>query len=248
MNNQDNVSQLRKHTLHPGAWLSIGAPVIAELVTKYPYDWILFDMEHGYITDSCLLANFQAAKSGDLSLIVRPGKMDTALIGRILDWGAAGIMLPHVDTADEAIACLRAMQYPPGGNRGYSSGARSFGFGVNTSDKGDLFESPVFMVQIESEKAVENASSIAAINGVDVLFIGPADLKLDLSSRKNYSDKIFESMIGQVISAAKQHNKQVGIVAKTNADFAKYAALGITCITFGSDMQFLKEGLGRSFD
>lgn len=226
----------------PGAWLSLGNPVIAELAASYPFAWILFDLEHGYGTEATLLSNFQAAKREGLALIVRIGKFDPALIARVLDWGAAGIMLPHTDSPKQATACISAMRYPPHGTRGYSSSSRCFEFGNAESRK-----MPLFFAQIESEEAVKNVAAIAAVDGVDVLFTGPADLRLDLESKKSPSVTFNES-IEKIAVAAKLAGKQAGIITKSTDDFKRYAKTGYTYISYASDLLFLREGFRKVYE
>ena len=133
-----------------GTWITIGSPVITEIVSNYPFDWLLFDMEHGYLTESSLLPNMQAVRNNEIKQIVRVPALDPALIARTLDWGASGIMMPHVSSAEQAKACIDAIRYPPYGTRGYSGQARCFNYGLDTS--GDVREAdpPFLMAQIEN--------------------------------------------------------------------------------------------------
>jgi 2-keto-3-deoxy-L-rhamnonate aldolase RhmA len=240
--------KMRKKEKHVGAWLALGSSVIAELASLYPFHWILFDLEHGCATEATLLSNLQAAKQSNKALIVRPGSCDTALISRILDWGAHGIMMPHINTPQQAVECLHAMQYPPHGHKGYSSSARAFNFGVDQLATQQNTEPPLFFAQIETEIAVKNCSDIAKVNGVDVLFIGPADLKWDLTANGNMSDNNFNEAIKHIIDAALTNGKQVGIVAKTPEEMKRFLNMGITCITYASDLSFLKQGFQQVTD
>ena len=240
--------EMRNNVKHVGAWLSLGSPVIGELASSYPFDWLLFDLEHGCGTESTLLSNLQAAKKTNLALIVRPGKCDPALISRILDWGADGIMMPHINTPVQALECLRAMQYAPYGNRGYSSSARAYNYGVDQLNNQLASGHPLFFAQIETEEAVKNADEIAKVDGVDVLFIGPADLKWDLNANGNMFEDKYNEAIKIVVNSALNNKKQVGIVAKNAEEMKHYLALGITCITYASDLIFLKQGFQHVCD
>lgn len=247
MNNQINIS-MRHNKNHIGAWLNIGSPVIAEIASSYPFDWILFDLEHGCGTEASLLSNLQAAKGTNTALIVRPGKYDPALISKILDWGAAGIMMPHVISAQQASECLQAMQYPPLGKRGYSSSARMYNFGITKIPEGQIFEQPLFFAQIETEEGVKYADEIAKVKGVDVLFIGPADLKWDLVANGNMTRHNFDLAIEQVVDAAINNGKQAGILVKNPEEVEKYFNMGVTCIAYASDLIFLKQGFQNAYD
>lgn len=234
-------TDLETNKVKAGAWLTLGSPIIAELASTYPFDWMLFDLEHGYGTEATLLSNFQAARRLGLALIVRIGKFDPALIAKVLDWGASGIMLPHTDTAEQAKACIAAMRFPPEGTRGYSGSARCFDFGNSTSKK---ISTPLFFAQIESEQAVINIDAIAAVEGVDVLFTGPADLRLDLECKKSPSTTLKEA-IQKVVHAASKAGKRAGIVTKNATEFKNYISLGYTYVSFASDLLFLKEGFQK---
>ncbi|WP_428666990.1 HpcH/HpaI aldolase family protein [Runella sp.] len=223
--------------LGTGTWLSIGSPIIAELASECGFDWLLLDMEHGCMTEATVLANLQAAKREGIKLIVRVGSLDTALIARVLDWGASGIMLPHVSTAEQAEACVKAMNYPPKGTRGYSSSSRVFNYGLNVQQNQLLF-----IPQIEDCEGVQNAENIAAVDGVNVLFIGPADLKLDLSTRPSHESISYEKAIQQVSAAAKKYQKQAGILVRNPDDLPKLKEYGFTCLAIGSDLGFIREG------
>jgi 2-dehydro-3-deoxyglucarate aldolase/4-hydroxy-2-oxoheptanedioate aldolase len=236
-----NKTDLHENNLvKPGAWLTLGSPVIAEIAACYPFDWMLFDLEHGCGTEATLMHNFQAARRNGLSLIVRIGKFDAALVARIMDWGATGIMLPHTDTAEQAKVCIAAMRHPPHGTRGYSGSARCFEFG-NSVSKGP--STPLFFAQIESEEAVKNVEAIAGVEGVDVVFAGPADLRLDLECRESATS--LEQAIQRVVEGARRCGKQAGIVTKGVDDFKKYAGMGFQYISYASDLLMLKEGFKK---
>lgn len=246
--NREISKSMRERSKHVGAWLNIGSPVIAELAASFPFHWILFDLEHGCGTEATLLSNLQAAKGNKTALIVRPGQYDPALISRILDWGASGIMMPHVNSATQAEQCLQAMRYPPHGKRGFSSSARMYNFGVDQSPFGQFYEQPLFFAQIETEEGVNNAADIAKVEGVDVLFIGPADLKWDLTANGNMVDGKFDTAVKQVVDAGLTNGKQVGILAKSPDEVEKYFNLGITCIGYASDLLFLRQAFQHACD
>lgn len=226
--------------LGTGTWLSIGSPVIAELAAACGFDWLLFDLEHGCLTESGLIANLQAAKRDNVKLIVRVGSLDSALIARVLDWGASGIMLPHVSTAEQAEACVKAMNYPPVGTRGFSSSSRVFTYGLHVPQ--NSLQRPLFLPQIEDYEGVLNAESIAAVDGVDILFVGPADLKLDFSTRSPSPPISYETALQQVSSAAQNHQKQAGILVRNPDDLPSLKEWGYSCLAIGSDLGMIRDG------
>ena len=230
-----------RKSLKQGTWISVGVPVVTELISAYPFDWLLFDMEHGYLTENMLLANMQAVRRNEIKKIVRVPSHNPGLIARILDWGASGIMLPHISTPAQARACVKSILYPPKGNRGYSGQARSFNFGQDIpSDLGSI--APPYMVaQIEDYEGVMNSEEIARTAGVDVLFVGPSDLSLDLSTRSTET-LAFADAIEVVANAAIKNGKQAGILVKKLEDIPKYTQLGFSCFSTGSDLGMIRSG------
>lgn len=225
-----------------GTWITIGSPVITEVVSDYEFDWLLFDLEHGCISEEGLLHNMQAVRNRATKIVVRVGELRHALIGRVLDCGASGIMLPHVESAATVREALDAMYYPPFGSRGLSTSVRAFGFGSRVPDDISAIEKPLLLAQIESYDGVMNAESIAAIEGVDVLFVGPRDLSYDLSVRP--ADKTLEmnDALQRVAKAARMYGKQAGILVRNIADLPKLREYGYTALAAGSDLGMLRSG------
>lgn len=233
-------SRLRSGQTSIGTWLSLGSPVIAELAAECAFDWLLFDLEHGSLTESALLANLQAIKGSKSTPIVRVGAPHPDLILRALDWGAEGIMVPHVESAEEAEACVQAMHYPPRGRRGLSQSARVYGYGVRPADDYQQIVKPVLMVQIETVEGVRQADRIAAVADVDVLFVGPRDLAFDLKARKATAGIDYEECLKRVTAAAEQEGKFSGILVRTVAEAARLRQLGFTHFAVDGDISILR--------
>lgn len=225
---------LRDRTLHLGTWLSSGSPVVAELAALSGFDWLLFDLEHGCASEAELLPQVQAAR--DAAKIVRVGAPHADLIGRVLDWGADGIMVPHVSSAAEAEACVKAMRYPPRGTRGVSRSVRAFDYGLRAFEPVE----PIFFAQIETAEAVERAAEIAQVEGVDVLFIGPADLQFDLQARAATRD--YAACVEHVAAAAASAGKACGLLMRERSDVPRLRALGFTHLAIDSDLGLLRAG------
>lgn len=230
-----------KAPLGQGTWISIGNPVVTEMVSTFPFDWLLFDMEHGYLTEHSLLSNMQAVRGKGIKQIVRVPSYNLALVARVLDWGASGIMFPHVSTPEQAKACAVSMRYPPRGNRGYSGQARSFNFGQDTPSDPGSASPPYLIAQIEDYEGVMNADEIACTDGVDVLFVGPSDLGLDLSTRQGKTMG-FDEALQAVAGAATRNGKQAGILVRKLEDIPGYARQGFNCLSTGSDMGMVRAG------
>jgi len=231
---------MNDHKLHDdglcwGTWLASGSPIITEMAATCGADWILLDMEHGYLTESEVLPNLMAAKGSAAAVIVRVPSHDPSLIGRLLDRGAQGIMVPHVNSEEEARQLVAAFRYPPDGIRGYSRSTRAHAYGVNQKAVNDK---PVFFAQIESLQGVKNASAIASVDGVDVLFVGPADLRQDLSSHP--SAMTYEEAVSQVVSTCRTHHKRAGIFLRDRQEAQSMASAGFSRIAVDSDLGILR--------
>lgn len=224
-----------------GTWLTSGSPALAELASMYNFDWFLFDLEHGFLTIHDLLGNLQAVKNSSSKNMVRVGGVDPIQIAKILDLGADGIMVPHVSNATLAKNCVDAMLYPPYGHRGFSSSVRAFNYGLNvpTDIHGDK---PLLFVQIEDVEGIKNADEIAAVEGVEVLFVGPADLKLSLKYQDVESGISYEQALQKVIDAVKKNGKLAGILVRNLEDTSHLIEMGFTYIALSSDTAILKSG------
>ena len=225
-----------------GTWISIGAPVITEMASQFAFDWLLFDLEHGSMQESSLISNLQAIRRKEVKAIVRVGSLHPAQICRVLDWGAAGIMMPHVNTPEKAASCIQAMRYPPYGHRGFSGGARAYNYGLNRPQDPAKVEAPIFIAQIEDEEGVENAHKIAAVDGVHALFIGPSDLKHALSVSTGKTVPGYEVALKKVCNAAIENNRQAGILIQDPVDLAALKPFGFSCFAIKSDIGILLSG------
>lgn len=227
---------MKKVSLKLGTFLSLGSPVVAEVCGKYPFDWILIDGEHGAgMSEDALFRILQAMGPTKAKKIVRLGEPSHTAIQHALDWGADGLMIPHVDSADIARQALDSMLYPPKGRRGYSRSVRAFGYGTALPDKP---RKPLLFAQIETLEAVENVEAIAAVDGVDVLFVGPADLGFDLKARK--SPLTVDDLLPRVAKAAVKAGKAAGILTRDDKQVAPRLKLGYTHQAVDSDLGVLR--------
>lgn len=236
----------KNRMLSTGTWISLGSPIVTEVISMMKFDWLLFDLEHGFMQEHDILPNLMAVKSSGTKVIVRIGEFRNGLIARLLDWGVAGIMMPHVSSPEEAVRVVDAMRYPPFGERGFSSSSRSFGYGANTPGDIMQWEFPLFIAQIENYEGVQNAASIAAVEGVDMLFVGPRDLRLDLSVRRNVDERIsFQEAISLTVKAAVASGKQAGILVSPEEDISDLYAMGFSAFAIGADLAVLRSGYNK---
>lgn len=236
------LARLREKKPHPGTWMSIGSPVIAELAAECGFEWLLFDLEHGCATDAALFAQLQAIRCANTAAIVRVGAPHPELILRVLDWGAEGIMVPHVSTAAQAAACVDAAHYPPTGHRGFARSTRTYSYGLRPPGAPETIPQPLIMAQIEDIEGVENAREIAAVPGIDVLFVGPGDLRFDLDARPAQAKRDFDACLKEVVAAAAGAGKQSGILIRGAAEIGKFRDLGFTHIAIDTDIGVLRAG------
>lgn len=233
-----HTTPLRQRHPQIGTWLQTGSSVVAELADASGFDWLLLDLEHGCGTDATVLPQLQTIRRA--APIVRVGAPHTDLIARALDWGAAGIMVPMVSTVEKAEACLRAMHYPPRGDRGLARMVRGFDYGLQPA--GAEMPRPVFFAQIETVEAVENARAIAAVDGVDVLFIGPMDLQLQIQSYPEKATRDYAACLREVAAAAESAGKACGLLLRQSDDTAALQALGFSHLAIETDITVLREG------
>lgn len=221
-----------------GTWLSIGSPVVAELAGACGFDWVLLDLEHGCESEAALPNQLRALRGSTTRAIVRVGAPHTDLISRVLDWGAHGIMVPQVNSAEEAETIVQAAHYAPRGHRGFSRTVRTYDYGLNPP--GNIPPSPIILAQIETIQGIENSKAIAAISGIDVLFVGPADLGHDLKVRQ--SSLNYDDCLRTVAAAAREQGKECGILVRQSADILKMRDIGFTWLAIDSDLSLLREG------
>lgn len=222
-----------------GTWISIGAPVITELASSLGFDWLLFDLEHGCYTEADILPNLQAVRGHQTANIVRTPSAEPSLIARMLDRGADGIMVPHVTSAALAESIVAATRHAPRGARGYSRTVRAYDYGLSVPDEVDAARCLV-LVQIEDFPSVECAEEIAAVDGVDILFVGPADLTHDLTTRGLAAR--YDECLRKVARACQSHGKQAGILVRNPADIPFLKELGYTVLAADSDLGLLRKG------
>lgn len=223
----------------------MGSPVAAELAGLCGFDWVLIDLEHGCDSEAALPNQLRALRGSPTEPIVRVGAPHPDWIARVLDWGARGIMVPHVNTPEEAEAVVRAAHHPPRGLRGYSRTVRARDYGLRPPGAEEA--PPRLLAQVETAEAVRNAAAIAQVEGIDVLFVGPADLQMDLRVQGQSED--YSQCLDEVVAAARSAGKQAGILVRDLADFQPHLDRGFTWVAVDSDLAILRKAylaiLGR---
>jgi len=199
-----------------GAWAQLCSPLSAECLARGGFDWILIDMEHGQGDMQTLIGQYQAiAAAGTGAVpIVRTPWNDLVWIKRILDSGAYGLMIPYVNTKEEAERAIQYCKYPPMGIRGIAGSIRAAGYGRDTASYLKRANDEIFvMLQIETPQAVENMEAIASVPGVDALFIGPMDLSTSMGFFGNPAAPEVQSLIRKAEAKAKTLKMPLGTIS-----------------------------------
>jgi 4-hydroxy-2-oxoheptanedioate aldolase len=225
-----------------GTFLGLGSPVAAEICARAGFDWVIVDLEHGAGTESDLLANLLAIGTTGTAAMVRPQSAERLRIGRALDLGAHGLMVPRVDVPEQAREAISFMRFPPDGVRGLALSTRGAGLGERThADVRGINDQLVGIIQIESPSAVERAGEIAALDGADVLFVGPTDLTHSLGIPGQFAAQAYLSALERVVAAADQAGKASGILLRDITALPRHLELGFRFVALGSDDAFLAQ-------
>jgi len=180
-----------------GAWLQIASPFTAEILSSAGFDWLMIDMEHGPGDILTLISQIQAMKGTDCVPLVRTPWNDFVAIKRILDAGAQGVLVPYVNTREQAEEAVKACKYPPEGIRGVAGSPRAPGYGQNHGDYLQRANDEIFiMVAVETPDAVANLDEILQVEGLDGIFIGP----MDLASNMGYLGQPGQPEVQEVIA------------------------------------------------
>ena len=229
-------------TIH-GCWLNLGSALTAEIVGLAGFDWVLIDLEHGAGTEKEALAQMQSLEHTGAGIVVRVESAELQRIQRILDMGAEGIMCPKINNLMEARKVVSGLHYPPIGQRGVAKMTRASQFGRNFQRYYDEApENILGIVQIETKEALNHLDEIANLKGVDVLFIGPADLSMELGLFGQFDHPVFIDALQRTIAAANKAGKATGILFFNPDDYKKYHHMGIRFIACGADGTFVSEG------
>ena len=227
---------LKAHQRLIGCWSALGSPITTEVLGLAGFDWILLDAEHAPNDVLSLIPQLMALKDSASAPVVRPAWKDTVANKRLLDAGFYNFLIPFVQSADEARAAIAATRYPPEGVRGVSVAQRSNRYGTVADYQTIVNDNIAVIVQIENAAGVAAAAEIAAVDGVDGLFIGPSDLAAALGHLGNPSHPDVQAAMAHVVEAAAGAGKASGILAPAEADARRYLAMGITFVAVGSDL------------
>lgn len=226
-----------------GGWVSIGHPAVAEITADAGPDFVVVDTEHGELGIGDVADAIRGIETADGAVpFARVPEADPVPIKRVLDAGAAGVMVPRVDTVADAELVVDATTYPPAGIRG-TAGTRTAQYGPDLPEHvAGADDALTLLVQIETERAVENAAEIAAVEGIDALFVGPADLSTALSVPLDYDAEPFRTAVERVVGAAADAGVPTGIFVTDPDRMGEWLDLGFDFAVVGYDAAFLRSG------
>ncbi|GKX56331.1 5-keto-4-deoxy-D-glucarate aldolase [Leminorella grimontii] len=219
-----------------GCWSALANPITTEVLGYAGFDWLLLDGEHAPNDVGTFIPQLMALKDSDSTPIVRPQSNDPVTIKRLLDIGFYNFLIPFVETEEEAKRAVASTRYPPHGIRGVSVSHRSNQFGTEAGYFSKINDNISVIVQIESQKGLDSLNAIAAVDGVDALFVGPSDLSAALGYLGQAGHPDVQKAIRQVFDCAKKHGKACGILAPVEADARRYLEWGATFVAVGSDL------------
>ena len=222
-----------------GTFVGTASAVAAEVCAAAGVDWVLLDLEHGAGGEEQVRDVVPAAGAYGVPTVVRVESAARIRLGRVLDLGAAGVMLPRMDSVEEVREAVRHLRYPPDGDRGVATYNRACRFGLDPGALDRANQDLLGVVQIESARAVEQAAAIAALDGVDVLFVGPRDLSHDLGVPGDLTAPAYLTALERVHTAATDHGKACGLLVPDGAAAAAKWAQGWTFVAVGSDATLL---------
>jgi 4-hydroxy-2-oxoheptanedioate aldolase len=229
-----------------GLWTSLCSHIAADVVSDAGFDWALIDMEHSPNELATVLGQLQAYRPSATHPIVRPTWNEPLLVKRLLDLGVFTLLLPMVQSVDEAEAAVRSTRYPPSGIRGVSLNHRGNRYG-RVDDYLERIESELcVLVQIETGAALGRVGEIAAVDGVDGVFFGPADLSADLGHLGKPGHAEVTDAIRHGLDAMRAAGKPAGILVGDPDQAGDWIQAGFTFVACGSDVALLVRGAGAT--
>lgn len=222
-----------------GLWSSLASNISTEVIAGSGFDWILLDMEHSPNDLGDIYVQLQAMMENATQAVIRMPSDDPIAIKRILDAGAQSLMIPNVEDAEQAARVVAATRYAPRGVRGFSQAPRAARFGRVPNYHATCEAEICVIVQIESQRALDNIEEIAAVEGVDALFVGPGDLSTSLGyiGRQGHADVV--AAIETTIARITATGRACGILTGDETLARRYMAAGTTFTAVGSDMTLL---------
>jgi len=223
-----------------GLWSCLTDPAAAEMLSATGFDWMLLDSEHSPHDVRTLMAQLQATSGSPTSIVVRPPDGLAVRIKQFLDIGALSLLIPMVDTPEQAAELARAVQFPPAGTRGVASQTRAGLWGGIPDYLRRARDEICLITQVESRTAVQNVDAIAAVDGIDAIFVGPMDLAASMGYIGNPGAPEVVAAIEHVAVRVHEAGKPVGILTVDEKQAARYVEHGFDFVAVGMDTMLLR--------
>lgn len=224
-----------------GTWVTINHPDVVDALSELPLDWLVFDMEHAPLDVQDVEVLMMPLRNTGITPIVRVPWNDMVIIKRVLDIGAEGVLIPWVNSREEAEAAVKYASYPPRGVRGVGPrratryGTRSFLEYYSRFEK----EERVLIIQIETAKALENIEDILSVEGIDVAYIGPMDLSVNLGIPTQFDHPKFKDALNKVLRTCEKYGVAPGIHAFDAEQVKKYVEMGFRFVAIRNDIAMM---------
>ena len=230
---------IAKGELQIGLWCSLCNPIAIEIVSHSGYDWLLLDTEHSPNDVPDVLSLLQSAQAGTAACIVRPAWNDMVLIKRYLDIGAQTLLLPFVQNPEEAGRAVEFTRYPPKGVRGITGSGRASRYGRVKDYLKNASDEICVLVQVETREALKQIEAIAAVEGIDGVFIGPNDLSASFGHIGNWGHAEVQDAIKDAAVRIRKVGKAAGILTPNEEEAKKFIEWGYTFVAVGADLGLL---------
>jgi len=234
---------LSRFELQRGVWCSIADPLVGEMLAGAGFDWVLYDTEHAFMDENTVIAMLQAAAPYPGSAIVRPSHLNPAEIKKLLDGGAQTILVPYVQTPQEAALAAASVAYPPDGIRGVAGVTRASRFGRVAQYHARARDEICLLVQVETAASLPHIEAIAATPGVDGIFVGPADLATSMGYSGDASHPEVRRAVIDAIRRIRAAGKPPGILALDDTLYDAAIEAGAVFVSRDVDMIALMRGL-----
>lgn len=226
-----------------GLWVNLTDPAAVEIALSSGFDWILQDCEHSPADTATVLRTLQIAGGYPTDVVVRPSHADPHVLNRLLDIGVRSLLVPMVETSEQARALAARMEFPPSGTRGVSSQTRGGSWGRRPDYLATARAELTLVVQIESARAVANAGGILGVEGVDAGFVGTADLAASMGFPGRPTHPAVEAAVADVVAAARAAGKPLGTLTRDLDAAQRYVDQGFSFVGVGTDSHLFASAL-----
>ncbi|MBD8453506.1 2-dehydro-3-deoxyglucarate aldolase [Serratia rubidaea] len=223
-----------------GCWSALGNPISTEVLGLAGFDWLVLDGEHAPNDITTFVPQLMALKGSSSAAVVRPPCNEPVIIKRLLDIGFFNFLIPFVESEEQALQAVASTRYPPAGIRGVSVSHRSNGYGTVSDYFSTVNDHISVLVQIESQAGIDHLDAIAAVDGVDGIFVGPGDLSAALGYLGQPNHPEVQAAIRHIFARAAEAGKPSGILAPAEGDARRYLEWGATFVAVGSDLGVLR--------